>query len=56
MSSFQISDHFNSKVIESHYQKSKNQALAFLYTIGAKALVLSEEIRKSPKDANKGDI
>lgn len=36
-------DQINSRVLESHYRRSKNQAIAFLFTIGAKALVLAEQ-------------
>eukprot|EP01038_Epipyxis_sp_PR26KG_P007920 gene7920-10750_t len=35
--------HFKSNYIESHYKLAKNQAIAFLFTIGAKAIVLVEQ-------------
>lgn len=42
MSAYNITDHFNSSEIKSHYHAAKKRALAFLFTIGAKALVLAE--------------
>mmetsp|Transcript_3962 Transcript_3962/g.5494 ORF Transcript_3962/g.5494 Transcript_3962/m.5494 type:complete len:226 (+) Transcript_3962:75-752(+) len=42
MSAYNITDHFNSLEIKSHYHAAKKRALAFLFTIGAKALVLAE--------------
>lgn len=35
-------ENFASSLIESHYQTKRNQAIAFLFTVGAKALVLAE--------------
>ena len=42
LSTYSIEDHFSSKIIRSHYSESKQKAIAFLFTIGAKALVLAE--------------
>ncbi len=35
--------YYFSKPIEVHYQKSKSQAISFLFTIGAKALAIAEQ-------------
>lgn len=38
-----LSENFNSKSIQAHYESSKKLAIAFLFTAGAKALVISEQ-------------
>ncbi|KAJ1435237.1 hypothetical protein B484DRAFT_446173 [Ochromonadaceae sp. CCMP2298] len=38
-----ISENFNSEGIKAHYASARSQALAFLFTTGAKALVIAEQ-------------
>lgn len=38
-----IAENFNSKCVQSHYESAKKQAIAYLFTTGAKALVIMEQ-------------
>lgn len=38
-----IAENFNSKSVQSHYESSRKQAIAYLFTTGAKALVITEQ-------------
>jgi hypothetical protein len=40
---YYLSDRFNSQSIEYHYREAKTKAVAFLMTVGAKALILAEQ-------------
>ena len=40
---YSIEDHYSSTIVRSHYSEPKQKAIAFLFTIGAKALVLAED-------------
>ena len=39
---YSLEDQYSSKIVRSHYSERKQKAIAFLFTIGAKALVLAE--------------
>lgn len=38
-----IADNFNSKCVQAHYESTKKQAIAYLFTTGAKAIVIAEQ-------------
>ena len=38
-----IAENFNSRCVQSHYESAKKQAIAYLFTTGAKALVIAEQ-------------
>ena len=38
-----IAENFNSKSVQSHYESAKKQAISYLFTTGAKALVITEQ-------------
>jgi hypothetical protein len=46
-----IADNFNSKCVQGHYESAKQQAIAYLFTAGAKALVISEQKSYQAEDA-----
>lgn len=43
MSDIIVSDLYFSKSVQSHYHRSRSKAIAFLFTIGAKALVIASQ-------------
>lgn len=43
LSTGMIAENFNSKCVQSHYESAKKQAIAYLFTTGAKALVIMEQ-------------
>lgn len=38
-----IAENFNSKSVQAHYESAKKQAIAYLFTTGAKALVITDQ-------------
>lgn len=38
-----IAENFNSKSVQAHYENAKKQAIAYLFTTGAKALVIADQ-------------